>query len=319
MVRTIQTTRINTNYIPPPRQVPVYPVVVEEIPVDLPRIRVENGVILVDSLEEFLPTPTPLAKSLAFVARSLASAPPAPAVQAPAPGGDDPDDSGDDDEDDEEEEEEDEENINEEANEEQEDHYVGLWPVTEHYTSMFETGHFPNLLQDVLHALGTYVWPLYETRQVYEPPRACYYITRIHVRVMDAGDRGFRTMSAHESLTPLSTYAALVSDAARRTLWSLSHTYRQQLHNTKYMHPPLHIRGEIQTSIVLGGAGEDRLNTLDGVVAGLNTDLDSATLDLSRAQLELEDAHARIAALEAQFDGRNPLNSSPCHGVIPSP
>jgi hypothetical protein len=60
----------------------------------------------------------------------------------------------------------------------------------------------------------------------------CYYITRIHVRVMDAGDMGFRTLSAHESLTPLSTYAALVSDAARQTLWSLSHTYRQQLHDT---------------------------------------------------------------------------------------
>jgi hypothetical protein len=225
MVSTIQTTRINTNYIPPLRQVSVYPVVVEEIPVDLSRIRVENGVILEDNSEEFLPTPTPLAESLAFAARSSASAPPAPAVQAPAPGGDDPDDSGEDDEDNEEEEE-DEENLNDEANEEQQDHYVGLWPVTEHYISMFETGHFPNLLQDILHALGTYVRPLYETRRVYEPPQACYYITRIHVRVMDAGDRGFRTLSARESLTSLSTYAASVSDATRRTLWSLSHTYR---------------------------------------------------------------------------------------------
>jgi hypothetical protein len=42
------------------------------------------------------------------------------------------------------------------------------------------------------------------------------------------------------------------------------------------------------------------------VVAGLNTNLDSATLDLSRVHLELEDAHARIAALEARLDGRNP-------------
>jgi hypothetical protein len=134
MVRTIQTAWINTNYIPPPRQVPVYRVVVEEILVDLPRIRVENRVILEDSSDEFLPTPTSLAESLAFAAGSSASAPPAPAVQAPALGGDDPDDSGDDDED---EEEEDEENINEEANEEQHDHYVGLWPVSEHYTSMF--------------------------------------------------------------------------------------------------------------------------------------------------------------------------------------
>jgi hypothetical protein len=52
---------------------------------DLPRIRVENGVILEDSSEEFLPTPTPLAESLAFAAGSSASAPPTLAVQAPAP------------------------------------------------------------------------------------------------------------------------------------------------------------------------------------------------------------------------------------------
>jgi hypothetical protein len=93
--------------------------VVEEIHVDLPRIRVENGVILVDSSEEFLPTPTPLAESLAFAAGSSSSAPPAPAVQAHDPRGDDPDDFGDDDEDDEEEKEEEEENMNEEVNNEQ--------------------------------------------------------------------------------------------------------------------------------------------------------------------------------------------------------
>jgi hypothetical protein len=114
---------------------------------------------------------------------------------------------------------------------------------------------------------------------------------------MDAEDRCFRTLSAHESLTPLSTYAASVSNAARRALWSLSHTYCQQLHDTKYRHLPLCLRGESQTSIIPCGAREDRLNTLVGVVAGLNTNLDSATLDLSRVHLELEDAHARIAAL----------------------
>jgi hypothetical protein len=60
MVRTLQTTRVNTSYAPPPRQIPVYPVVVEEVPVDLPHIRVENVVILEDNLEQ-LPMPTPLA------------------------------------------------------------------------------------------------------------------------------------------------------------------------------------------------------------------------------------------------------------------
>jgi hypothetical protein len=91
-----------------------------------------------------------------------------PVAQAPAPRGDDPDDSGDggDDDDDDAEEE---ENNDEDANDEQEDNFVGMWPVAEHYTSMFETGHFPNLLQDVLHALGTCVRPLYDTRRVSEP------------------------------------------------------------------------------------------------------------------------------------------------------
>jgi hypothetical protein len=94
MVRTLQTTRFNTSYDPQPRQIHVYLVVVEEVPVDLPQIRVENVVILENSSEEQLPTPTPLAESLAFAARSSTSGPPAPAVQAPAPGGDDPNDSG---------------------------------------------------------------------------------------------------------------------------------------------------------------------------------------------------------------------------------
>ena len=78
------------------------------------------------------------------------------------------------------------------------------------------------------------------------------------------------------------------------------------MHNTKYRHLPLRLHGESQTSIVPGGSEEDRLNTLVGVVAGLSTDLDSATLDHSRVHLELEDAHARIAALEAQLEGRDP-------------
>jgi hypothetical protein len=142
MDHTLQTTRVNTNYAPPPRQVPVYPVVVEEILVDLPRIRVEHGVILEDSPEELLPTPTLLVESLAFVARSSTSAPPAPAVQAPAPGGDDTDDSGDDDEHDDDEED-DEENVNKEANDVQQDYFMGFGHVTEHYTSMFEKGTSP--------------------------------------------------------------------------------------------------------------------------------------------------------------------------------
>jgi hypothetical protein len=54
------------------------------------------------------------------------------------------------------------------------------------------------------------------------------------------------------------------------------------------------------------------------VVAGLNTNLDSATLDLSRVHEELEDAHAMISDLEAQLEGRNPLEAQvPAMAVSP--
>jgi hypothetical protein len=98
MLRTLQTTYVNTNHIPPPRQAPFYPVVVEEVHVELHHLQVRNGVILEDSSEEILATPTPLSESHAFVVGASSSAPPIPVAQAPAPGGDVPDDSGDDDE-----------------------------------------------------------------------------------------------------------------------------------------------------------------------------------------------------------------------------
>jgi hypothetical protein len=87
MVHTLQTTLMNTNSIPPPRQAPVYPVVVEEVLVELHHLHVENGVILEDSSEEILATPTPLSESHAFAAGASSSAPPLPAPQALAPGG----------------------------------------------------------------------------------------------------------------------------------------------------------------------------------------------------------------------------------------
>ena len=85
------------------------------------------------------------------------------------------------------------------------------------------------------------------------------------------------------------------------------------------MHLPLRLCGESHTSIVPGGAEEDCLNTLVGVVAGLNTDLDSATLDLSMVHLELEDAHARITGPEAQLEGRDPPKAQvPVMALSPS-
>ena len=91
-------------------------------------------------------TPTPLTKPHAFAVGASSSALPMLVTQAPAPGCDDPDDSSNDGGDDEDEEEENDNNEDANNQQEQEDDFVGMWPVAEHYTSMFETGHFPNLL-----------------------------------------------------------------------------------------------------------------------------------------------------------------------------
>ena len=132
---------MNTNRIPPPQQAPFYPVVVEEVPMELHRLQVRNGVILEDSSEDILATPTPLSESHAFAARASSSVPPVPVSQAPAPRGDDPDDSSDDDDDDEEEEENN--DNNEDVNNEQEkENFVGLWPIAEHYTSCLRRDTF---------------------------------------------------------------------------------------------------------------------------------------------------------------------------------
>jgi hypothetical protein len=105
---------VNTNNIPPPRQALIYPVVVEEVPVELHHLHVENGVILEDGSEEILATPTMLSDSHAFASRASSSAPLVPVSQAPAHGGDDPDDSGNDGDDDDDAEEENSEEINNE-------------------------------------------------------------------------------------------------------------------------------------------------------------------------------------------------------------
>jgi hypothetical protein len=78
MVCTLQTTCVNTNCIPSPRLAPVYPVMVEEVSVELHHLHVENGEILEDNSKEILATPTPLSESHAFAARASSSAPPMP-------------------------------------------------------------------------------------------------------------------------------------------------------------------------------------------------------------------------------------------------
>lgn len=133
-----------------------------------------------------------------------------------------------------------------------------------------------------------------------------YYSTQVHIRERLATSRGLKTYRAHDSTTPHATYAAAVSDAARRALSALCFAHREELSTTVYRHLPRRVSGTEDTAVPLGEAGEDRINVLARVTAALNTDLDGATAELARTHEELQDVHARIAQLEAQLAGQEP-------------
>ncbi|CAO2146145.1 unnamed protein product [Urochloa humidicola] len=174
------------------------------------------------------------------------------------------------------------------------------------HTSMDEPSYFPTLLQDVLWELGNHVKPLYITHQISEPILGDYFVTRVHLRERNGTPRGMKTSSMHDSTTPHGTYAASVSAAAKRALWFLCYEHRLELSVTEYRHLPRRPSGTEQTNVMLGNAGEDRINILARVVAALNTDHDNATTELSYTYHRLQDAHARIAQLEAQLAGQAP-------------
>ncbi|RLM56305.1 hypothetical protein C2845_PM10G10060 [Panicum miliaceum] len=165
---------------------------------------------------------------------------------------------------------------------------------------------FPTLLQDVLLRLGNTLRPLHVTNHISEPGRDDYYITRVHIQECLGIAKGMRTISAHDSTAPHTTYAAAISNVARRALWSLCHTHRLELSFTDYCHLSRRTSGTEETVVVIGEDGEDRINILARVTAALNTDLEGATVELARAQEMLLGAQARIAQLEAQLSAKEP-------------
>ena len=97
------------------------------------------------------------------------------------------------------------------------------------------------MLRDVLDELNNTVAPMYQTWHYEDPALGDYYVTRVHIRV-DNGPQDKRTVSAHDSSTPMATYRAAVSSAARRALWSLCHANRRDLEDTDYQHLPRRAR-----------------------------------------------------------------------------
>ncbi|RLN34575.1 uncharacterized protein C2845_PM03G32240 [Panicum miliaceum] len=155
------------------------------------------------------------------------------------------------------------------------------------HSSMDELGYFPILLQDVLWDLGNTVKSLYVTDHYSNPAIGDYDLTRVHIHERLEISRGMRTRSVHNSTMTHITYTASISNAAKRALWSLCYTHRQELHTTKCRHLPRRTSGTEETMVPLGEDGQDRINILARVTAALNNDLEGVTAEFDRTYEKL--------------------------------
>ena len=154
------------------------------------------------------------------------------------------------------------------------------------------------LLQSVLMELGNDVKAFYLKHHYNDPVVGDYYLTQVHIRGHVEGYQCMKTLSAHDSIAPHSTYAASVSSASRRALWFVCHTHRQELHTTEYRHIPRRTSGTEDIVVVLGDDGRDCLNILARVTAALNTNLEGVTTDYAKTHEKLRKAQDRITQLE---------------------
>jgi hypothetical protein len=193
--------------------------------VELHHLQVRNGVILEDSSEEILATPSPLSEYDAFAAKASSSAPPVRASQAPLL-----------------------------------EVMTRMIPAMMKTTMKKKTMKIMTTLRMPTMSMRTTLLDCGLSRNFTlqcsrrDTSQTCYKmrcmcweptfdLSTTHNRCLSPLElvttslacisecwmqeiEGFRTPSSHESLTPLSTYATSVSNAAWRPLWSLSRTYR---------------------------------------------------------------------------------------------
>ncbi|CAN6207583.1 unnamed protein product [Urochloa humidicola] len=317
MARTKRTARKSTGgrvRIAPAQPAPPAPLMEEE-PEEVHFFEEEEDV------QQVAPSAAPVPAPPAPAAEGAPLPLVAPASPAVAAGGD-PEDPGDDSDDDEEDEDDDDDDEDPENNDGgNQDNEPQVKKLTcEVYTSDNEQGYFPSMLEEVLRELGCTVRPLYVVQRYTDPPLDDYYLTRVHIRERREASGASRTASMHDSTVPLSTYAASVSEAARRTLSALCYTHRLELSVTEYRHLPRRPSGGEQAYVVMGEAGEDCVSILACVTAALNTDLDNATTELAKTHDQLEEAYAKIARLEAQLAGQEPpasIDEIPCPAASP--
>jgi hypothetical protein len=111
--------------------------------------------------------------------------------------------------------------------------------------------------------------------------------------------------SKHIDEVPRRTLDAGTSEAARRALYYLYHTYRDELQGTEFQQFPRRKRGATCARIPALPPGEGNLlmDTTQELVATLITDLDAAGAEIQEVKRKLMKTIREKAILEAQLRG----------------
>jgi hypothetical protein len=200
-------------------------------------------------------------------------------------------------------------NGNENGDEQGDEHRYYRAEYHEH-TYVGPDGLFCELLEDLLQDIEHSVRPLYITRHYVEPGMRDYYTIEVHVRVTTGQAGRWRTRTIHASTTHFTSEAAAINDAARRALWSVSNTFRDRIEGTDFRFVPSRVSGTKNTMVPMGDFQDSHVDILARVSAALNTDSEGATAELDMTHRELQNAQARIAQLEAQLAGQQPLEEA---------
>ena len=113
----------------------------------------------------------------------------------------------------------------------------------------------------------------------------------------------------HFNDVPRRTLDAGTSEAARRALYYLCHVYKEELQGTKFQQFPCRTKGAASAQISAPPPEEGSLlmDTIQELVAALNTDLDAARAEIQVVKRKLQKALWEKAILEAQLRGDQEL------------
>lgn len=135
-----------------------------------------------------------------------------------------------------------------------------------------------------------------------------FFRTAVHIRTSNPRLRAAREESVHYALSDRETQEAGIADAARQALYVHRNQFYTEIQSDRDRWYPRRERGKAACRIAsTADVTDPQMVSTVALVATLNTELDAALDESSRLRAELAETQARLAVLEHQLGGPEPL------------